>query len=383
MRICIFASNYLPNLGGLERYLYNMTTELTKRGHEVVIVTSNISNYAWKEEMQGVIVYRLPCFGLLNRRFPVSKYNKEYRKIMKEVDKEKFDFVLVTPRFYLHSFFGAKYAKRKKIPALVLEHGTGHFTINNSILDFFGRIYEHIISMLVKHYVEEFAGVSEACNKWLKHFGINTSLVLYNTVNFNMINSIMEKETTNYREYYNVPADGVVVTYTGRMVPEKGILKLYEACQNANNKEKIYLFAAGTGELYEELQQKANKHFIPMGRLEFNEVVALLKQTDIFCLPTDFSEGFPTSVLEAVAAKCYVITTNKGGSKELISDNSYGTILQENTVQELMKEIDYISQDTELRKKVTEKTYKKMCEKFTWEKTIDLFLDYVEKRKNN
>lgn len=381
MRICIFASNYLPNLGGLERYLYNLTAELLKRKHEVVIVTSNVANYAWKEEMQGVIVYRLPCFGLLNGRFPVSKYNKEYRRIMKEVDKQKYDFLLVTPRFYVHSFFGAKYAKSRKIPALVLEHGTGHFTVNNIILDFFGRIYEHTISGLVKHYIKDFAGVSEACNQWLKHFGIHTSLVLYNTVDFNMINSIMESETTDYRKKYNVPSDGVVITYTGRMVPEKGILKLYEACKNANNKEKIYLFAAGTGELYEELKGKANKHFIPIGRLEFREVVSLLKQTDIFCLPTDFSEGFPTSVLEAVATKCYVITTKNGGSKELITDRTYGTILQENTVQELMQEIEMVSQDVELRKKVTEKTYKRMCERFTWEKTVDVFLDYVKKRE--
>ena len=42
MEICIFAHNYLPNLGGVERYLYSMSKELHKRGYNVTIITNNI-----------------------------------------------------------------------------------------------------------------------------------------------------------------------------------------------------------------------------------------------------------------------------------------------------------------------------------------------------
>ena len=58
----------------------------------------------------------------------------------------------------------------------------------------------------------------------------------------------------------------------------------------------------------------------------------LLGQAEIYCLPTEYPEGSPTSVLEAAAAGCYVITTNRGGSGELILDKSYGTILENVTV---------------------------------------------------
>ena len=60
-------------------------------------------------------------------------------------------------------------------------------------------------------------------------------------------------------------------------------------------------------------------------------MTALLKETNIFCLPSD-SEGMPTSVLEAAACKCYIVTTKYGGAKELILDDSYGIVMENNKV---------------------------------------------------
>ena len=39
---CLFCANYLPNLGGVERYVYNLSKSLIKLGHSVTVVTSNV-----------------------------------------------------------------------------------------------------------------------------------------------------------------------------------------------------------------------------------------------------------------------------------------------------------------------------------------------------
>ena len=41
-RYCIFAAQYFPHLGGVERYTYNLARKLIKDGNEVVVVTSNV-----------------------------------------------------------------------------------------------------------------------------------------------------------------------------------------------------------------------------------------------------------------------------------------------------------------------------------------------------
>lgn len=69
--------------------------------------------------------------------------------------------------------------------------------------------------------------------------------------------------------------------------------------------------------------------FIPVGRIDFEQIVALLTDSDIFCLPS-FSEGFSTSILEAAACGCYILTTARGGARELLINDEYGCVIQNN-----------------------------------------------------
>lgn len=39
---CIFAAQYFPHLGGVERYTYNLAKQLIQDGNKVIIVTSNV-----------------------------------------------------------------------------------------------------------------------------------------------------------------------------------------------------------------------------------------------------------------------------------------------------------------------------------------------------
>jgi len=40
----------------------------------------------------GIKIYRLPCYNLMNGRFPTVKFNGEYRKLMRMLKKQKYDF---------------------------------------------------------------------------------------------------------------------------------------------------------------------------------------------------------------------------------------------------------------------------------------------------
>ncbi len=377
MKICIFVHNFLPFLGGVERYVYNLSKELIARKHKIVIVTNNTMDVETYENMDGIDIYRFDCIKLLSGRFAIPKVNKTNRKIMSEVNKNKFDFTIITPRFYIHSYIGARFAKKKKIPALVIEHGTGHFTVNNIFLDKLGALYEHIITKLVKRNVPHFAGVSNACNEWLKHFNVTAELVLYNAIDLNGISSILEKNDRSFREEYNIPPDAVVVTYTGRLIAEKGIEKLIKACLRKDYNKDIYLFIAGDGDLFEKINKIHNDRIITLGRLKFSDIIGLLKDTDIYCLPTDYAEGLPTSVLEAIACRDYVITTKAGGSKELICSPEYGIILKNNTSDAISVAIENYIDDAESSELAIENAYKKLSEEFTWVRTTDKFLNYV------
>ena len=43
-KYCIFSAQYLPSMGGVENYTYNIAKKLIAKGNDVTIVTSNAHN---------------------------------------------------------------------------------------------------------------------------------------------------------------------------------------------------------------------------------------------------------------------------------------------------------------------------------------------------
>lgn len=375
---CLFTANYLPNLGGVERYTYNLAKQLIAKGNSVTVVTSNVFGIANHETAEGIEIYRMPCFNVLKGRFPVIKKNAEFKKLHKELLKKHFDLVVVNTRFYLHSLYGAKYADKIGAKCIEIEHGTDHFTVNNKLLDFAGHIYEHWVTSRVKAHCKSFYGVSEACNRWLAHFKIKAKGCMYNAVCIEEMQELAKNAPCDYRKDYNIPDDAVVITYTGRLVKEKGIEKLVNAFARIRETQNAYLFVAGSGDMFEEISSRNQSGVICLGKIDFDHVTALLKSSDIYCLPTDFPEGFPTSVLEAAAIGCFVVTTTAGGSKELIINDDYGIIMKRNDEEEIYESLMKPIKDKAYSKAAADRAFKRLSENFTWDKTSDKLIHILE-----
>lgn len=378
-RICIFASHYFPYLGGIERYTYNLSKALIEMGDEVLIVTSNDVHEKNFEVMDGIGVLRLPCFNVMGGRYPVTKVNREFQKLYHKLSEKQFDLVLINARFYPHTLLGAWFAKKKGIPALILDHGTSHMTVGRKFPDMLFATVEHVITWGDKLLCKDYYGVSKACCEWLSHFHIQAKGVLYNAVNAARIFEIAQNPVENFKEKYRLSDDTVIVVYTGRLIREKGIFKLIQAVEELDKTYKICLFIAGDGEEMENVQKCASARIKPLGRLEFEQIASLLGQADIYCLPTEYPEGFPTSVLEAAAAGCYVITTTRGGSVELIEDSSYGTILETVTPDILRKKLEWVICEKEEREAAAKKAQERVNRLFTWEKTAEKVHNLAER----
>lgn len=364
---CFFSAQYLPHLGGVERYTYNLARKLIENGNKVIVVTSNLESLATHEIVEGIEIYRFDCLNLLNGRYPILKKNGIYKEIMSHLSRTKIDAVIVNTRFYFHSLVGMKFAYKNNIPCIAIEHGTSHLSVNHKLLDFCGGVFEHCLTKIDYRYCKNYYGVSLACNDWLKHFGINAKGVVYNSINVDEVNDYLKQPFDSYREKYNIPTNGKVITFTGRLIPEKGLPNLLNVMKRINSEmDDVYLFIAGDGPMWDEIQKEKNDRIISLGRIDFEHIVHLLDESDIFCLPS-FSEGFSTSILEAIACKCYILTTARGGAKEILMDDTYGTIIENNAEQLLYPALKEVILNTEKRSVGIKKAYNKLCDGFTWD----------------
>ena len=99
--------------------------------------------------------------------------------------------------------------------------------------------------------------------------------------------------------------------------------------------------------------------------------MSLLSQSNIFCLPSD-SEGFPTSVLEAIVCKCYVITAPYGGAKEIISSPEYGRVMQNNSEETIYSTLlEILNLPDSQIEAITENAYQHFLSSFTWANTCN------------
>lgn len=383
-RYCIFSAQYYPHVGGVERYTLYLSRKLIEAGNKVTIVTSNIGSLSGDEVQDNIQIYRLPCYDLLHGRYPVFKKNQEFKRIEKLLREQQYDFVIINTRFYLHSLYGAKFAKSRGIPAIVIEHGTSHLSVNNKLFDTVGGWYEHFLTFLLKKYCKNYYGVSEACCEWSGHFHIKSKGTLYNAVEIEEFQKILGESQIDYRKKYMIPEESRVISFTGRLIPEKGIRQLVSAVKAINlnrieNKQlPVYLVIAGDGPLYQEIQKISDSYTIMTGQIDFEHIVKLLDASDIFCLPSD-SEGFPTSVLEAVACKCFVITTYQGGARELLINEEYGIIMKDNTTELIQENLEKVLENDTYRLRAEEKSYERLVQYFTWNATAKKVMQIAEK----
>ena len=383
MKYCIFSAQYLPHMGGVERYTYNLAKNLIKRGNKVTVVTSNLFKMPSRTIEEEIEIYRLPCLNLMNGRYPVLKFDKEFRCLNNRLKQKDFDMVIVNTRFYIHSLYGMVYAKKEQVPCITIEHGTSHLSIHNKVLDKCGAIFEHGLTMIEKNLCHNYYGVSEACNDWLKHFKIKAKGVVYNSIDIEEVEDIYKEAIPFYRQKYAIPDEVTVICFTGRLLNEKGLPSLLNVMDKLNQEKKeVYLFIAGDGDMKEEVYRRRNKYIVPLGQLEYKQVITLLKESDIFCLPS-FSEGFSTSILEAVACRCYIITTARGGAKELIVNDEYGSIIPNNKEAILYEAIKEAIVNKKNQKQAIEKSYERLKENFTWniaaKKIDDIYIKIGEK----
>lgn len=321
--IVLFSANYLPNIGGIERFTEGLALALADLGNSVTIVTNNVFNLEPFELLRDdVQIIRLPCFPLVGGRLPIPRKNKQFNDLLRRLESQPCDGVLINARFYAHTFIGLSFSKKKGLEPIVLDHGSAYLTFGNKYLDIAVRAYENAVTALVKRASPEFYGISGKSVEWLKHFGIDAQGVIPNSIDATAYRG--QASMRRFRAELSIPDNRMLIAFTGRLIPEKGIGLLIDMMRLLES-EPVDLVVAGDGPLRTQIEAAGLAHVHLVGRLDQPDIAALLKEADLFCLPTR-SEGFSTSLLEAAACGTTSLVTDVGGARELMPDGSYGFV---------------------------------------------------------
>lgn len=171
----------------------------------------------------------------------------------------------------------------------------------------------------------------------------------------------------------------IVVFFVGRLEKGKGILELLSAVKQLQAKHKVKLIIAGSGSLEKQLYAQGNPGITVLGRInDIRDMAALHHVSDIFALPS-YSEGFPNTVMEAMACGKAVITTPTDGALDLVDHEKTGLLVPSRNVQALAQGLEQLISDESLRLALGKSAKQKIQQHFTWSKIAPRIFDEYRK----
>src|SRR3990167_1589806 len=314
MRIAVFASYFYPHKGGVENYVYEIYSRLVGKDVKVDIITCNTNNSQTEEIINGLKIYRFDCWDALGKTYPIPKINRKFFQIIRKLNKNSYSFVNAQTRFFILSFIGFLYGKIRGIKIIHTEHGTRHSFSSNSIVNALSWLYDHTIGHIVTRFADYNVAISKSSGEFSKHLGAKNYEIVYNGVDTNKF----KKRETDLKKRLNVDSEYKVITFVGRLIEAKGVQDLIEAFKVVKNKACVKLIIVGNGNYKNQLMELAagDRDILFLGEKNEEEIIDVLSIADVFVNPS-YSEGLPTSVLEAAACGCAIIATDVGGTKEI------------------------------------------------------------------
>lgn len=212
-----------------------------------------------------------------------------------------------------------------------------------------GKIYT-ALELLTNWGLDLYITVSEKDRQSLLHSKISPA-------DIELIYNAVEVDTTKIsnnpdwlRNRFNLPANSLICTAIGRLVPVKGYDILIEAINQIIDKVPYFFcLIVGKGECEEALIKQIQEagltnHIQLVGFQDRETVLAILNSSDIFVMPSRY-EGTPIALLEAAALGCPIVASASGGIPELVTNDTHALLVQPNDPIALGKGILRLSTD--------------------------------------
>lgn len=155
-------------------------------------------------------------------------------------------------------------------------------------------------------------------------------------------------------------SDVVRFIYAGSFTKEKGVYDLVEAFSRIGpgTRAELHMFGGGNvAALRAHVEENPKNEFIHIHDwVSHEKYVSLIRDYDVFVLPS-YAEGMPMSILEAMGQAKPIIASNVGSNSLLVSDNLNGYLMHAGDIALLSKVMEHISQDFELRKSMSKKSW--------------------------
>ncbi|MEJ5201847.1 MAG: glycosyltransferase family 4 protein [Anaerolineales bacterium] len=417
LRIFVLTNFYPPyDRGGYEQFCAEVCGYLGKRGHQVLILTSN---YCPKQSsMQASGEQNLEIHRKLNLESNLFRYsvldffltrrkkeNENLLHLAQLLERFNPDLILIWGMWNLPRSLPAYLEKYKNAPTLYW------LSDNWPAEPDFHQLYwsqpaRHRLLRAPKHYLNQLAQSMLAKEGKPVRLELKNSICLSKSLKEKLINEGINVNNAKVihhgvdlasfhppLETHPRPPGKLSTIYMGGLSEQKGVHTAIQAISYLVNHEgmkQITLAVVGTGHpeyvhflktMIAELHLEENVKIYP--RVPREQIPQLLSQYDCLIFPSIWEEPLGRCHLEAMACAVPVISTMTGGSKEIITSEIDGLTFTPGDSLELASQLKRLALDPELAIRLGYAGRKTVEERFDLNKILNEIERYFVSFVNN
>jgi len=305
----LYIANHL-NVGGISSYLFNLSSGLKKRGHNIYIASSG-GELSDKFSGIGVKHIRIP---IRTKKEVSPKIILSFLKLFFLVKKYKIDLVHTQSR--TTQVLGCLLNKYRGIAHIFTGHGFFQPKLSRKLFPCWAQKVIAISAQVACHLQDDFKLAAEKIQ--VVHNGVDVSKYILNKTKEEMKRSL--GLTQNF-----------VIGHIGRLADVKGQTYLIAALPEIlRSFPQAQLLIAGEGKMFDRLRRQVklsglekNVIFIP----RVDDTRKILSAIDVFVMPS-LQEGLGLALMEAMACGLAVVGSDVGGIKTLIQNEVTGLLVK-------------------------------------------------------
>jgi glycosyltransferase involved in cell wall biosynthesis len=379
MKIVVFSPFYPPHIGGVEIFSEALNERLARESHSLTVFTPRLPSSASAEEnKKGVVIIRFPAFEIVHN-YPVPKpWKASFWKCLVALRREKFDVVVSHTRFFSSTLLAIAFSKATRTPLVHIEHGSSFPKTGGPIVSSAAYLYDRILGKMILKEADHVIAVSEAARGFVQELANRTDVTtIYRGFDIDGIRHVPEDSAWRQDD-----GQTVKIAYIGRLVDGKGVHDLIGALARIKDlswkcaivgegPEKVRLLG-----LAQELG--ITDRIVFFGEQTHARALAILKASDIFINPS-YSEGMPTTVVEAAICGKAVIATDVGGTREIIGNDKAGILVDPDSPTQLAEALRMLLGSSERAKRMGAEALQSSEEKFSWEQSLRKYQDIFQR----
>jgi len=367
MKILQVIPFFTPARGGSVIAPYCLSKELSKKGHDVTIITTDFEfDEEYAKSLDDVRVIPFKCTANLGLFLYSPKMKKWLRDNIKNYDVVHMHNFRSYQNNIIHN-----YAKRFGVPYVLQAHGSLPRIVEKQRLK---KLYDLIWGYKILRDASKVIALTKVEKEQYKDMSVDEDKIeiIPNGIDFSRYKNLPKKE--EFKGKYKLKDTEKIVLYLGRIHKIKGINLLVEAFSDLTKElDGIKLVIVGPDDGFLSALKKKiddlniDDKILFTGPLFEREKLSAYIDADVFVLPSIY-ETFPNSVLEACACGVPVIVTKSCGISDFVEKIGY---VVEYDREQLRNILFKILVDKRLRKRVGEKGRKLVIKEFSLDKTVE------------